>query len=404
MSLLMQDFRFVGDAFQHGGLPFAKRVNVAKDQYALHVDEIQWIHRIALSMLKGIGPVNARNLVAYCGGVEAIFTDKKLKNTLAKVPGIGPKLIASITDKKVLPAAEKELVYVRKHKLSMLFYLDADYPNRLKQAEDAPVLLYVKGKADLDAQHMVSIVGTRTPTEQGKRLCVELVEGLKESGATIVSGLAYGIDITAHRAALRNDLPTIGCVAHGMDKLYPGEHAATAKEMLVQGALVTEVPSDGAFAPGNFPARNRIIAGLSDCTIVVESAPKGGSLITADIANSYDREVFAFPGRPTDPRSEGCNMLIQRNQAALITNARDVLRLMDWLPRKKKAPVQAALFSELLPEEQTLVDIIKAKGKIAIDDLCVASKMSQGKTAGHLLNLEFSGVVRSLPGKVYALN
>jgi DNA processing protein len=233
---------------------------------------------------------------------------------------------------------------------------------------------------------------------------VELVEGLKESGATIVSGLAYGIDITAHRAALRNDLPTIGCVAHGMDKLYPGEHAATAKEMLVQGALVTEVPSDGAFAPGNFPARNRIIAGLSDCTIVVESAPKGGSLITADIANSYDREVFAFPGRPTDPRSEGCNMLIQRNQAALITNARDVLRLMDWLPRKKKAPVQAALFSELLPEEQTLVDIIKAKGKIAIDDLCVASKMSQGKTAGHLLNLEFSGVVRSLPGKVYALN
>jgi len=384
--------------------PLAVRVNVGKGQYALHVEEKEWIYRIALSMLKGIGPVNARNLVAYCGGVEAIFTDRKLKNTLSKVPGIGPKLMASITDKKILPAAEKELAYVRKHKLRMLFYLDAEYPSRLKQAEDAPVLLFVKGTADLDTQHMVSIVGTRTPTEQGKRLCVELVEGLKESNATIVSGLAYGIDITAHRAALRNDLPTIGCVAHGMDKLYPGEHAATAKEMLEQGALVTEVPSDGAFAPGNFPARNRIIAGLSDCTIVVESAPKGGSLITADIANSYDREVFAFPGRPTDPRSEGCNMLIQRNQAALVTNARDVLRMMEWLPRKKKAPVQAALFSELLPDEQTLVDIIKAKGKIAIDDLCVASKMTQGKTAGLLLNLEFSGVVRSLPGKVYALN
>ncbi len=380
------------------------RVNVAKEQYALHVEEKEWIHRIALSMLKGIGPVNARNLVAYCGGVDPIFEDRKLKNTLAKVPGIGPKLIASITDKKVLPAAEKELAYVRKHKLRMLFYLDADYPNRLKQAEDAPVLVYVKGKADLDVQHMVSIVGTRTPTEPGKRLCVELVEGLKECGATIVSGLAYGIDITAHRSALRNDLPTIGCVAHGMDKLYPGEHAATAQEMLEQGALITEVPSDGPFAPGNFPARNRIIAGLSDCTIVVESAPKGGSLITADIANSYDREVFAFPGRPTDPRSEGCNMLIQRNQAALVTSARDVLRLMDWLPRKKKAPVQAALFSELLPDEQTLVDIIKAKGKVGIDDLCVASKMTQGKTAGLLLNLEFNGVLRSLPGKVYQLN
>lgn len=380
------------------------RVNVGKGQYVLHVEEKEWIHRIALSMLKGIGPVNARNLVAYCGGVDALFTETKLKNTLAKVPGIGPKLIASITDKKVLPAAEKELAYVRKHKLRMLFYLDADYPMRLKQAEDAPVLLYVKGNADLDSKHMVSIVGTRTPTEPGKRLCVELVEGLKECGATIVSGLAYGIDITAHRAALRNDLPTIGCVAHGLDKLYPGEHASTAKEMLDQGALVTEVPSDGAFAPGNFPARNRIIAGLSDCTVVVESAPKGGSLITADIANSYDREVFAFPGRPTDPRSEGCNMLIQRNQAALVTNARDVLRLMDWLPRKKKAPVQAALFADLLPDEQTLVDIIKAKGKIAIDDLCVASRMPQGKMAGLLLNLEFSGVVRSLPGKVYALN
>lgn len=355
-------------------------------------------------MLKGIGPVNARNLVAYCGGVDALFTDRKLKNTLEKVPGIGPKLIASITDKKVLPAAEKEFAYVQKHKLRMLFYLDADYPRRLKQAEDAPVLMYVKGNADLEAAHMVSIVGTRSPTDQGKRLCTELVEGLKDSGATIVSGLAYGIDIVAHRAALKQGLQTIGCVAHGLDRLYPGEHAGSAKEMVEQGGLVTEVPSDGPFAPGNFPARNRIIAGLSDCTIVVESGPKGGSLITADIANSYDREVFAYPGRPTDPRSEGCNALIQRNQAALITNANDVLRMMDWLPKKKKAPVQAALFTDLQPDEQTLVDIIKAKGKVDIDELCVQSRMAHGKAAGLLLNLEFSGVVRSLPGKVYQLN
>ncbi len=356
-------------------------------------------------MLKGIGPVNARNLVAYCGGVDPIFTDKKLKNTLAKVPGIGAKLIASITDKKVLPAAEKELAYVRKHKLRMLFYLDADYPGRLKQAEDAPVLLYVKGPADMNAERMVSIVGTRTPTEEGKRLAVELVEGLKEARATIISGLAYGIDITSHRAALRNGLPTIGCVAHGLDKLYPGEHAATAKELVEEGALISELPSGSPFAPGNFPARNRVIAGLSDCTVVVESGPKGGSLITADIANSYDREVFAYPGRPTDPRSEGCNALIQRNQAALVTCAKDVLRLMEWLPiAKKKVPVQAALFADLMPDEQTLVDIIKAKGRVDIDELCVQSRMAQGKAAGLLLNLEFNGVVRSLPGKVYALN
>jgi len=362
------------------------------------------VHRIALSLLKGIGPVNARNLVAYCGGVEPIFTEKKLKNTLEKVPGIGPKLIASITDKKVIPAAEKEVEYIRKHKLRALFYLDADYPRRLKQAEDAPVILFVNGNADLDAEHMVSIVGTRTPTDPGKRLCVELVEGLKECKATIVSGLAYGIDIVAHRQALKHGLPTIGCVAHGLDKLYPGEHASTAKDMVEQGALVSELTSGSPFAPGNFPARNRVIAGLSDCTIVVESGPKGGSLITADIASSYDREVFAFPGRPTDPRSEGCNKLIQQNKAALVNNAQDVITLMEWLPKKKKVPVQAALFADLLPDEQTLVDIIKAQGSAHIDDLCVRSKWAQGKVAGLLLNMEFNGVVRSLPGKVYRLN
>ncbi|MBL0127804.1 MAG: DNA-protecting protein DprA [Flavobacteriales bacterium] len=368
------------------------------------MDDQQWIHRIALSMLKGIGPVNARNLVAYCSGVDPIFSDKKLKNTLEKVPGIGPKLIASITDKNVLPAAEKELAYVRKNKLRMLFYLDDDFPRRLKQAEDAPVLLFSKGNVDPDTTHMVSIVGTRTPTEAGKRLCVELVEGLKEVNATIVSGLAYGIDIVAHRHALKNDLSTIGCVAHGLDRLYPGEHAATAKEMLKDGGLISELPSGAAFAPGNFPARNRIIAGLSDCTIVVESGPKGGSLITADIANSYDREVFAFPGRPTDPQSEGCNRIIQQNRAALVTSAKDVISLMDWLPKKKKAPMQVALFSELLPDELTLVEIIRAKGRISIDDLCVQCNMPQGKASGLLLNLEFSGMVRSLPGKVYELN
>ncbi len=367
------------------------------------MDDQQWIHRIALAMLKGIGPVNARNLVAYCGGVDPIFADRKLKNTLEKVPGIGPKLIASITDKKILPQAEKELAYVRKHKLRMRFYLDADFPQRLKHAEDAPVLLYAKGNVEPEAAHMVAIVGTRTPTEQGKRLCVELVEGLKDCNASIVSGLAYGIDIVAHRTALKNDLPTIGCVAHGLDRLYPGEHSNTAKDMLEHGGLVSELPSDSPFAPGNFPARNRIIAGLSDCTVVVESGPKGGSLITADIASSYDREVFAYPGRPTDPHSEGCNRLIQQNKAALVTSAKDVITLMEWMAKKKKV-VQAALFTELLPEEQVLVDIIKAKNKVDIDELCVQSKMAQGKVAGLLLNLEFSGVVRSLPGKVYQVN
>ncbi|HEY0978161.1 MAG TPA: DNA-processing protein DprA [Flavobacteriales bacterium] len=355
-------------------------------------------------MLKGIGPINARNLVAYCGGVDPLFTDKTVRRSLEKVPGIGPTLAASIKDSKVLKQAEAELTYVRKHRLRMLFYLDEDYPRRLKPCEDAPVLLFAKGNAELQAGRSVAIVGTRTPSEHGKALCEQLVEGLKDSGALIVSGLAYGIDIIAHRTALKNGLDTIGCVAHGLDRLYPGDHAATAKEMLEHGALVSELPSGAPFAPGNFPARNRVIAGLSDCTIVVESGTKGGSLITADIANSYDREVMAFPGRPTDARSIGCNRLIKDNKAHLITGAQDVLELMEWLPKpKKRAAEQVPLFTELLPEEQTLVDIIRSRGKVDIDSLCAESHLPSNRAAGLLLNLEFNGVVRALPGKVYAM-
>ncbi len=369
------------------------------------MNDQQLIHRIALSLLKGIGPVNARNLVAYCGGVDPLFTDPAIRRSLRKIPGIGPTLAASILGSSVIKAAEKELSFIRKMKLRTLFYLDEDYPKRLRQCADAPVLLFVKGNAELDPPRSVSIVGTRTPTEQGKRLCEELVEGLVESGATIVSGLAYGIDIVAHRAALRNGLQTIGCVAHGLDRIYPGEHAATAKEMCGQGALISELTSGSTFAPGNFPARNRVIAGLSDCTVVVESGPKGGSLITADIADSYDREVMAFPGRPTDSHSIGCNRLIQQNKAHLVTCAQDVLKLMEWLPRaKKQEAVQSVLFTDLLPDEQILVDLIKAQGKIDIDTLCFRSRMLPHKASGILLNLEFNGVVRSLPGKVYELN
>lgn len=368
------------------------------------MEDRELIHRIALSLLKGIGPVNARNLVAYCGGVDPLFTDKAVRRSLEKVPGIGKVLAASITGSASLKAAEKELAYVRDHRLRMLFYLDEDYPKRLRQCDDAPVLLYVKGNADLDPPRSISVVGTRTPSDHGRQLCEELIEGLTASGCTVVSGLAYGIDIVAHRAALRQGIPTIACMAHGLDRLYPSEHASTAKEMCAQGALVSELPSGSSFAPGNFPARNRVIAGLSDCTIVVESGPKGGSLITADIADSYDREVMAFPGRPTDARSIGCNQLIQGNKAHLITGAQDVLKLMEWLPSKKRPPVQNTLFMELMPDEQALVDLIQEHGKIDIDTLCFRSRMLPHKAAGILLNLEFNGVVRSLPGKVYAMH
>lgn len=375
------------------------------DQAHARMNDQERIHRIALSMLKGIGPVNARNLVAYCGGVEPLFTDPRIKRSLEKVPGIGPTLLANILDRSVLDQAARALEEARKRKLRITFYLDEDFPRRLKHAVDAPVLLFIKGNAMLDPERSVAIVGTRAPSEHGRRTCEELVEGLAGSGALIVSGLAYGIDIVAHRTALKCGLPTVACVAHGLDRLYPGEHSATARDMEEHGGLITELPCGSPFVPGNFPARNRLIAGLADCTVVVESGKKGGSLITADIANSYDREVFAYPGRATDAKSEGCNRLIQNNQAALVTSAADVLKMMEWMPQEKKnSPVQAALFTDLMPDEQALVDIIKARGKVDIDELCVQSRMSQGKAAGLLLNLEFNGVVRALPGKVYALN
>lgn len=368
------------------------------------MDDRALIHRLALSMLKGIGPVNARNLVAYCGGVDALFTDPKARKALEKVPGIGPERARAIQDAKVLGAAEKELAFVHKHKLRMLFYLDEDYPKRLKNCDDAPVLLFVRGTAQLDHERTVAIVGTRSPTEHGKRLCVDLVEGLKESDVLIVSGLAYGIDIVAHRTALKAGLRTVGCVAHGLDRIYPGEHATTAKEMTERGGLVSELPSGSKFVPGNFPARNRVIAGLSDCTIVIESGGKGGSLITADIANSYDREVMAFPGRATDPKSEGCNRLIKDSKAHLITGAGDVLKLMEWLPStRKKVGVQQSMFTELQPEEQVIVNVLKEKGRLDIDSLCFAVGMLPHKASTVLLTMEFNGVVRSLPGKVYEL-
>lgn len=367
------------------------------------MDEQALIHRIALSMLKGIGPVNARNLVAYCGGVDPLFTDRSIRKKLDTIPGIGSERIAAILDPQVLVDARKELEWAERHGVRMLFYLDPDYPRRLRPYDDAPVLLFVRGKADLDVERAVAIVGTRSPSEHGRHATESLVDGFSGIGATIVSGLAYGIDITAHRAALKHDLPTIGCVAHGLDRIYPGEHRESAETMLERGALVTELPHGAPFVPGNFPARNRIIAGLSDCTVVVESGLKGGSLITADIALSYDRDVFAIPGRPTDTRSAGCNWLIQENKAALVNTAADVIRLMEWEPRGMKPPRQAALFVDLAPDERILVEILKARGKVDIDELCHSGRMPQSKAASLLLNLEFNGVVRSLPGKVYSL-
>ena len=360
-------------------------------------------YKIALSLIPNIGDILAKRLVAYCGSAEAIFKEKK--TLLEKIPGIGSINVKSIINHNVFERAEEEILFIVKNNIIPIFYLDSAYPKRLTHCEDSPILLYFKGKTNLNAEKIISIVGTREATNYGKRICEKLIAGLSPHNVTIVSGLAYGIDVCAHKAAMENNLPTICTLAHGLDKIYPAIHNSVAKKMLENGGWLTDFTSNTNPDRENFPRRNRIVAGIADATIVIESKLSGGSLITADIANSYSRDVFAFPGRVDDICSEGCNALIKNNKAGLIQSAADLIFAMGWEPQNnKKAPRQKKLFIELTPNEECLVNLIKEKESITIDDLCLVSKMPMSSVSALLLTLEFSGVVKSLPGKIYRMN
>lgn len=360
-------------------------------------------YKIALSLIPNIGDVLAKRLVAYCGSVEAVFKEKRA--ALEKIPGIGTINVAGIVNLDVFERVEQEIRFIEKNNIQPIFYLDKEYPKRLTHCEDSPVMLYFKGDADLNAKKVISIVGTREATDYGRSLCEKLIKDLAPLEPLIVSGLAYGIDICAHKAALDNDLKTIGVFAHGLDKIYPAAHRPIAEKMIEQGGLLTDFMSKTQPNPEFFPSRNRIVAGMADCTIVIESKVGGGSLITADIANSYNRDVFAFPGRVGDATSEGCNAIIKQNKAALIQSAADVMYVMGWNEVKnKKQNIQKQLFVELKPEEELLVSALKNNESTNIDDICFATKMPMSKVSSLLLTLEFSGIVRSLPGKMYKLN
>lgn len=360
-------------------------------------------YKIALSLIPNIGDILAKRIVSYCGGVNAVFEEKK--TALEKIPGIGDFHAKAIRNHKVFNRAEEEIKFIEKNGITPLFYLDADYPKRLTYCEDSPVMLYFKGNANFNSEKIISIVGTREATEYGKQLCEKLIADLAVHNPMIVSGLAYGIDICAHRAALDNGLSTVCGLAHGLDKIYPEPHSNTANKMLENGGWLSDFTSKNRPDRENFPRRNRIVAGVSDATIVIESKVGGGSLITADIANSYNRDVFAFPGRVDDVCSIGCNNLIKQNKAALIQSAADIVYIMGWEKTKvKNAPQQKKLFLELSNDEELLVNVLKEKETINIDDLCLVCKLPMSKVSGLLLTLEFSGVVRSLPGKMYRLN
>ncbi len=361
-------------------------------------------YKIALSLIPKIGHITAKKLVSYVGSFEGVFLENR--SSLLKIPGIGNTLADLIMNSDVIPKAEEELGFIKENEISVIFYLDKNYPERLKYCEDAPILLYTKGNANLNSRKIISIVGTRKATTEGKDFCKKLVEDLKSRNHNpiIVSGLAYGIDAVAHRAALDNNLDTIAVFGHGLDIVYPASHKKLATEIEGQGMLLTDFPSESVRDKNNFLKRNRIIAGLSDATIVVESGVKGGSLVTADIANSYNRDVFAVPGRVSDEYSVGCNNLIKSNKAAMLTSINDLEYILGWEAiQPEKTDIQGSLFANLNEEEKLIADILKTEDEIPIDKICLKSNMPTSKVSPILLNLEFMGVVKTLPGKIYKL-
>lgn len=359
------------------------------------------IYQIALTLIPGVGSVNGKSLVAYCGGAKAVFMEKR--RALLKIPGIGEQTVHEIVNHKVFDRAEEEIAFIEKNGIKPLFYLDKAYPIRLKHCHDSPLLLYYKGTADLNAPKVVALVGTRKATEYGRDMCNKIVEGLKAHNALIVSGLAYGIDTWSHKAALDADMQTVAVLGHGLDRIYPYANRALAEKMLDAGGLLCEYMSNTLPDRENFPMRNRIIAGMSDAVVVVEAAASGGALITADIANSYNRDVFAVPGRIGDPHSEGCNKYIKINKAVLIQSADDISYLLNWDVVKTTKNIQTQLFPALRAEEELIVNVLREKGDLDVDTLLLETKLLPAKAATMLLNLEFEGVLRCLPGKIYRL-
>lgn len=367
-------------------------------------------YQVALTLVPGVGSILIRQLVSYCGSATDVFRSPLAR--LLKIPGIGEVTARAILKTDVLNEAERILNRLEKMNASVLFYTDKAYPARLKSLYDAPALLYFQGSGNLNTGRTVALVGTRQATDYGRRVTNEIVEVLAPYGATIVSGLAYGIDISAHRASLVHGAPTIGVMASGLDIVYPNVHQKTAQEMLVQGGLLTESPPGTKPDAHLFPARNRIIAGLSDAIVVVEAAAKGGALITAEYANNYHREVFAVPGQLNQAFSAGCNKLIRENKAQIYTRPQDIIEALNWDITSKASVLneeamatgnRTVLPLDITEEESQILALLRQSADLHIDDLSWKTQLPMGRLASLLLNLEFRGFVRSLPGKKYAI-
>ncbi len=355
--------------------------------------------QIAVTLLPHFGKKRIRTILNHVGSLDDFFKVKKKE--LLQISGLSEKHIKLLDRDLALKNAEAYANFLSNSAFKSHFYLDESFPKKLNQCADAPLLLFSQGNMDLNAPKTVAIVGTRNATAYGKQICEELIQSFASKNILVVSGLAYGIDIFVHQLCLKHQVQTVGVLAHGLDRLYPAIHRKTAREMLENGGLLTE------FLPGtnpdreNFPMRNRIVAGMCDATIVVESGIKGGSLITADLANDYSRDVFAFPGDVNREYSKGCNKLIQENKAHLITSAKEFMKLMEWENEVKAK--QLDLFAQLNDKEKVIVSCFREKMELTFDSLIQKTKLSFSELSGLLLNLEFSGLVKAFPGKFYRL-
>lgn len=372
----------------------------------MNSSEEEQIYSIALTMVPGIGHIGAKHLISGTGNAVDVF--RLRKDLPERIPEVSRRVVEALDCPEAIARARQEYEFIRKNRISCLTFHDEAYPSRLRECEDAPVVLFFKGNTDLNSLHVINMVGTRNATDYGTQICASFLRDLKTlcPDVLVVSGLAYGIDIHAHREALANELPTVGVLAHGLDRIYPYVHRKTAVDMLESGGLLTEFMSGTNPDRHNFVSRNRIVAGMCDATIVIESAEKGGSLITAELAESYHRDCFAFPGRVNDEYSKGCNLLIRENRASLLLSAEDFVKAMGWdmsvIP-SEKVNIQRSLFLELSDEEQKIVTILEKRGNLQINSLVVEADIPVHKINAILFELEMKGVVRVLAGGMYQL-
>ena len=366
------------------------------------MNDAELLQHLSLTMIPQVGDVQIGILLKHFGSAASVLSASA--KALEEVPGIGTVRAASIRNCHVEQRVEAEWRFIQKNHIKVLVKGNQGYPSKLEHCMDAPHVLFYKGSSDLLNKRVVSVVGTRSPSQYGKDRVVELMAVLGQYNVMVVSGLAYGIDTVVHKEALNNTLETIGVLGHGLDQLYPHANKALAADMLQQGGLLSEFMQGIQPEKQNFPKRNRIVAGMADAVVVVESGSKGGSLITADIANSYNKDVLAYPGRATDPSSKGCNQLIRNHKANLITCGQDLVEFMNWAEdQHQSSKVQHAMKASLSDEENVILSIISHHDPCPIDLLTNLSGLNPGLVSAHVLSLEMVGLITSLPGKLYGI-